>query len=366
MDTDQSQVHAYDINQLHQLVDDVLRYKNLREAGKLTSFIKQYQKEQKVDAEMSVALEHYLVLLAFIRILSISDTQLFSLLRSNIQDSYAIPDYELRETLADRFSLLDFPEDGAEFLTQVTASLEANTEKLGNQTIGGWVKMYSQSTTRNPEKSGFDMVQFLQKNGTGLKEDQKVILLEVFKIYDSGKKWLANYDALPVAQSEADIPEDVLLDMIYGTEDKEEQSPVIVKRPQSVDGLKPQQTTRASQSVPPTPIPSPVPLPTSAPTPVLAKTPAPVTTKPLSPAGSSQTDALPTTDEIVEKIKRDEAKPETVSRLQELLHKNITPVSSPITQKETPSAPQQEKTPDPQTLIDDKISELKKRINSNK
>lgn len=360
METDEIKVNTYDINQLHEKVDDVLRYKSLREAGKLTSFIKQYLKEQKVDAEMSAALDHYLVLLAFIRILSISETQLFSLLRTNIQDSYSIPDYELRETLADRFSLLNFPEDGAEFLTKVTEALEANTEKFGTQTIGGWVKMYSKSVTRNSQKSGFDMVQFLQKNGTGLKEDQKVILLEVFKIYNSGKRWLAKYEALPVAQSEADIPENVLLDMIYGKEDEEEedQPPAPIKRPQSIDGLKPQQT-RAPQpasAVRVQPPQSAAPAPAKVPAPIPAEPSIPVPPKPLISPSSSQTEA-PTADEIVEKIKRDEAKPETVSRLQELLHKNITPVSSPVTQPE--------KAPDPQTLIDDKISELKKRINSN-
>ncbi|MCC7356862.1 MAG: hypothetical protein IT410_04620 [Candidatus Doudnabacteria bacterium] len=361
METDEIKVNTYDINQLHEKVDDVLRYKSLREAGKLTSFIKQYLKEQKVDAEMSAALDHYLVLLAFIRILSISETQLFSLLRTNIQDSYSIPDYELRETLADRFSLLNFPEDGAEFLTKVTESLEANTEKFGTQTIGGWVKLYSQSVTRNSEKSGFNMVQFLQKNGTGLKEDQKVILLEVFKIYDSGKKWLAKYEALPVAQSEADIPENVLLDMIYGKEDEEEkdQPPSPTKRPQPVDGLKSQQIrvpqpASAVRAQAPQPI---SPAPTKPPVPISDQSTNSIPDKTLSPSTASQPETPPTTDEIVEKIKRDEAKPETVSRLQELLHKNITPVSSP--------AIQPEKAPDPQTLIDDKISELKKRINSN-
>lgn len=359
METEETQVNTYDINQLHEKVDDVLRYKNIREAGKLTSFIKQYRKEQKVDAGMSAALEHYLVLLAFIRILSISETQLFSLLRTNIQDSYAIPDYELREALADRFSLIDFPEDGAEFLTHVTESLEANTEKLGNQTIGGWVKLYTESTARNPQKSGFDMVQFLQKNGASLSEDQKVILLEIFKIYDSGKRWLAKYEALPVAQSEADIPDSVVLEMLYGKEDEAEQPAATVKRPQSVDGLKPQQP-RTSQPTPTVKAQTPQKLssvPAKPPVSIPDQLPSSIPAKDLIQSTASQSETPPTTDEIVEKIKRDEAKPETVSRLQELLHKNITPVSSPATQTE--------KAPDPQTLIDDKLSELKKRINSN-
>lgn len=331
-----------DFNTLHQEVDDVLRYSNIPEATKLSSAIRKSLKDTKLDSAILNDLNHYLVLLNWLKILSISDEVLFKMLKNNIQDSYSIPDFELEEKMADRFSLIDFPEDGAEFLTHVTEALGANTEQLGNQTIGGWVKLYTQSTARNSQKSGFDMVQFLQKNGASLSEDQKVILLEIFKIYDSGKRWLAKYDALPVAQSAADIPDNVVLDMLYGKEDEVEQPTVTVKRPQSIDGLNPQQPG------------------TSQPTPaVKVQTPQKLASAPV------QSENPPTTDEIVEKIKREEAQPETVSRLQELLHKKVTPVPLSKPQTESSSVPQQETVPNPQALIDDKLSELKKRINSN-
>ncbi len=335
---DTSTKNILDLKKLHQQIDDVLKYGDVREANNLSSAIKKAIKEPGLDPVIVKDLNQYLVFLNWLRILSISDETLFGLLKNNILDAYTIPEYDLQEKMKDRFDLFDFPDDASEFLERVTATLEQNTEILGEKpiplngqqvpaTIGNWVKLYNTAATRSGQRSEFDTVQFMQKNATTLTENQKLILLEVLKIYDSGKRWLQRYNQLPQAKDNAEIPENVVLDLLYGAEEQSTQqtgaAPVPAVRPASVDGLKSQ-------------------------TPVSAVAPAAAAP---TPAASIASPAPMESEDIVQKIKRDQVNPETASRLQALLHK--APQSQPQSQPQS--------TPD----IDTKLEELKKRINQN-
>lgn len=346
-------------------VDEAVRFGMLGEASTLSAQIKNTLKAGGLNEELEKVLKHYLVELSFVRFLAISESEFLSLLSHNISDSYGIPDFDLIQKFGDRFSLITFPDEQVEFLQKVISALESNDEVMGKKplvinstevkpTMGNWIALYKLFPAKKAQRSQLDVVEFLSKNGEGLSEVEKLVLNESLKLYNGSRNWVINYNNLPEAGENDDIPEELIMDMLYGSEDEEAKPSVVPSRTVSVDGLKAQQPRSVQQQVQQSQRPQPARPPQQiAPQPK----PQPQPVVPVPQAPSSQTEEPPTTDEIVENIKRQEANPETVSRLQELLHKAPQTTPSPT--------PEKQSVPDPQISIDAKLSELKKRINPN-
>lgn len=244
------------INSLATKVDEAVRYGDLKMATELSSLIQKSLSEEGQSDEFKRALGRYLVELKFIRFLGISDEDLLNLLTNNLSESFGIPEFDLIQKFGDRFSLITFPEDQAEFLEKVLKALEGNTEIIGKsslklgtkqikQTIGGWIELYNSTPAKNPLRSQLDVVEFISKNGNSLSEMEKLILNEVLKLYNGTKNWLINYNNLPEPKEDDEIPDDVLLDLMYGPDESAKPSqaakvnaPVINR---NIDGVKSQQ-----------------------------------------------------------------------------------------------------------------------------
>ncbi len=304
------------INTLAAEVDEAVRFNILSKASELSGKIKNTLKGGGLNAELSKALNHYLVELKFVRFLAVSEDELVELLTHHILDCYSIPDFELVQRFGDRFSLLTFPDDQAEFLRKSVLAFEANDELLGqkpitingkqvSQTIGNWIAYYNSIPAKQLLRGPLEAIGFVQKNANDLSDEEKIILNDLLKLYNGSKNWLNKYDNTPEIGEDEDIPDNVILDLLYGPEENPQpRNQTAQSVPRSIDGVK--------------------------------KTP----------------QAQPQQVKQEPKISAEQApvNPETAGRLQELLKKNLS--SSTAT-------PQSNDAP---TEIEQKLAELKKRV----
>jgi hypothetical protein len=312
-------------------VDEAVRFKVLSQASELSSKIKATLKSGGLDAELIKVLNHYLVELKFIRLLAISSDELFELLTHNIAACYEIPEYDFVEKFGDRFSLITFPEDQAEFLKKTISALESSDELVGDkpltiggkqskQTLGNWISAYNAVPSSQPLRGPLEAINFVQKTGNHLSDDQKLMLNDVLKIYNGAKNWVYKYESLPELGEDEDIPEDAVLDMLYGPDESAQEkvspSPVSAR---NIDGVK--------QSAP-------------VPQQQVARPAQPVQATPENSEGQRLSAKQPEVDS------------QTASRLQELLHKNLSA-----------NAPVNKPAPAPDA-IEAKLAELKKRVST--
>ena len=318
------------LNTLAAEVDEAVRFNILSKASELSSKIRNTLKSGGLSAELMKVLSHYLVELKFVRLLGIAESELFDLLTHNISACYEIPDYDLVEKFGDRFSLITFPEDQAEFLKKTISALESSDELVGDkpltigakqakQTLGNWISAYNLVPSSQPLRGPLEAINFVQKTGNGLTDDQKLMLNDVLKIYNGAKNWVYKYDSMPELGEDEDIPEDVVLDMLYGPDESaQEKVPPSSVSARNIDGVK--------QSV-------------SSPQQQVARPTSSVQATPENSEGQKLS------------AKQPEVDPQTASRLQELLHKNV--ISQPPIVKPLPS-----------DSIEAKLAELKKRVSS--
>lgn len=322
------------IDSLATQVDEAVRYGDLKAATELHSLIRKALSEQGQSDELKKVLNHYLVALKWIRFLAISEEELLALVTNNLSDSYGIPEFDLIQKFGDRFSLITFPEDQAEFLEKVLKALEGNVEiigktalNLGNkqikQTIGGWIALYNSVPAKNALRSQLDVVEFISKNGNGLSEIEKLILNEVLRLYNGTKNWLINYNNLPEPKEDDEIPDSVLLDLMYGPDESAQQSKPNAISPsgisRNIDGVKTQQAPKIQTKQF-----------------VEEKT---ITEKPAN--------------ELVQSAA--EVDSGTAERLSQLLQQKVKPISPEINPKPVENNL-------PQNDIDKKLDELKKRL----
>jgi len=304
------------------LVDDAVRHNQLSDASKLSAQIKSALK-QNPDLQAAATLSRYLHELQFIRFLAISESELSSLFSHHLHVAYEIPDYDFIQHFGDRFAISGFPVQQAEFLQQAITALESNDELLGNktlainneeqkQTIGNWISKYNDTSFKERLRGQLQSIEFIEKNGNSLSDDDKYMLNQILKIYNGSKNWLAEYNSLPEATENDDIPDSVLLDMLYGPE--EGLAPAVRQGdPRNFDGVKPAQAQKDTSTV----------------------------------SNSKEAQQEPAVS-----IADNKVNPQNASRLQELLHKN-TPVKS-----ENDSTPQVSA-----DAIEAKLEELKNRVN---
>lgn len=247
------------INTIASEVDEAVRYSQLSKASQLSGQIKETLKQGGLSDDLIQALNRYLYELQFVRFLAISEAELFTLFAHHLTLAYEIPDYDLVQKFGDRFALAGFPDQQAEFLGKILQALEQNDEFMGQTplkskngelkpTLGNWIKLYNETPFTNRQRGPLEAIQFIEKNGAGLSDVEKLMLTEIFKIYNGSKNWLTEYNALPEATESDEIPDSVLLDILYGPQERTV-STAQSNKPRSMDGVKSAQSPVSATSV---------------------------------------------------------------------------------------------------------------------
>ncbi len=239
---------------LQEQINTAINYRDVPMALEVLGLIKKGQASE---------VDHLTVLqLQYIRMKSMSERQLLSLLSSSILAAYTIPEFDLDDELQDYFDQLADPALEISVREEIISILEKSQEPIGSDSIavrgiavkpfiGNWISDYGDHPAHEGTKDAFTEMQYFNTsaNVRKLSTEEKGIMQNVFQLYDHCRQAVAIWENIVIPKN----PDEALKDfdayeLIPGLEDElaEERS-----RKQS-NGVTTAQT--------PTPRPSPKPV----------------------------------------------------------------------------------------------------------
>ncbi len=153
----------------------------------------------------------------FIALASISDEDFFDLIKENLLEGLALPEYDLVEKVETRISFISIDDDKANFVQQLITILENNTALLGTEkittngivrdpTLQYWLADYKNYPVQTAVRTDIEEVSYITKspNASKLSIPQRNQLLEVLSLYDELQVFLKAY--IQETKSEPKMP----------------------------------------------------------------------------------------------------------------------------------------------------------------
>jgi hypothetical protein len=164
--------------------------------------------------EQRMRLERMRVIAGFVRLPSLKTETVLGLAEKHLLEAFNIPGYDLSDKIKVFVNFLEIEEEKIEFMQQMVKTLKNNQEILGlgqisvsgrlvEPTIGNWIKDYDEFPTQNLKRGNIDTVNYFAKspNARGIGKKSQENLGEIFRIFDSFKNIISEYNSAPVTDN---------------------------------------------------------------------------------------------------------------------------------------------------------------------
>lgn len=156
--------------------------------------------------------------LMFARLAQITEEECIWLFENFIFEGLTIPDFDLLKALDNRFLMILGTEDRAAFLEKIQKAVERSQVLLGDKgliidkkevppTVASWLKDYIFTPAQGEYRQSIDELEYVNrgKSASVLTADERALLLQLLRIYDSVRNSVLQYQRAPVTYIE-DLP----------------------------------------------------------------------------------------------------------------------------------------------------------------
>lgn len=185
--------------------------------------------------ETELSREDYLRL-SYLRMNSLSDTQLLNIIKESILIAFSIPDFDLKKKIVEYVELLDYVPAQIDFIMKLKNLFEVHEELLGSSqillngkavapTVSNWVSDFN-STLKSRDRDALSELQYLNTsvNPKKLTPEQRGALKVVLNLYNLLSQYSDFWNSLP-----SELPDKELFDLnkyideLFTSEDSEEE-----------------------------------------------------------------------------------------------------------------------------------------------
>lgn len=212
------QTKEYTLTEIKSLAEEALTYLDVKIATELELVIEKLLVKSGLDKNTLEWLKMVTVQLKFVRFTALSEAELETLLLENLTACYDIPDFNLKERIGKRLIFLGEIEAQMGFIEKLIKIFSQSKSRLGkqsiiaeekiyDQTIGNWIKIYLNQPAKSAQRTNLEEWAFVQQNPAAkyLTQEEKNILLDILRIFDSLRNRISNYQALPESNDENEV-----------------------------------------------------------------------------------------------------------------------------------------------------------------
>jgi hypothetical protein len=218
--------------QLQQQVEPILYSQDASEAIELSH-------QLKAEPFLSDSAKKVLAQLQFVRMASLSEDDLASLIKENLPAAYSIPEFDLAAKVAWYIEQIQLPNYQASTAKKIKSVLETHQAHIGkaeilvkNQkaqaTVGNWIADYNSYPSHDGQKDALSELEYTNKspNIKKLAPHEVPVLKNLLKLYDYVNRLIVEWDSIPTPKSEAEAFKDFdLYDFIPGIDKNEKDIP---------------------------------------------------------------------------------------------------------------------------------------------